>query len=160
MFLFCCSMKPRLKNYARKLPLALGLVLLIVLFGLSACKTNKQTALPTPDPKYEDPLRDPVYRKAVMENEPEFTEAELLKAMADLQPIPHYPMRHVLDQMTRISGWERNRAYYVLYKSEMAEYVLSAPENKTLHPIEFMPTAKEFDLVRKNLAAVQKGIDR
>lgn len=147
-----------LKNRA----LLLGLVLVILMLGLAACKTGKQTALPTPDPMYEDPLDDPVYEKAVMENGPEFTEAELLKAMADVEPVTHNGMSDVLDHLTKNSGWDRNRAYYVLNKTAVAEFILSEPDAREIIKEEYpqgMPTEKELDLVTKNRAAVHKGMD-
>ena len=158
MSLFFSSLKATLKSRV----LILGLVLVIVMLGLTACKTGKQTALPTPDPQYEDPLDDPIYEKAVMENGPEFTEAELLKAMADVQPVTHNDMDEVLDQLTKNSGWERNRAYYVLSKTAVSEFILSEPDGKDIISKEYpqgLPTDKELDLVRKNRAAVHKGMD-
>ena len=146
-----------LKNRA----LLLGLVLVILMLGLTACKTGKQVALPTPDPMYEDPLDDPVYEKAVMESEPEFTETELLKAMADVEPVTHNGMSEVLDQLTQNSGWDRNRAYYVLSKTAVAEFILSDPGSKEIIKQEYpqgMPTEKELNLVAKNRAAVHKGM--
>ena len=158
MSLFFKSLKPMLKSRA----LILGLILVIVMLGLTACKTGKQSALPTPDRQYEDPLDDPVYEKAVMENGPEFTEAELLKAMADVQPVTHNGMDEVLDHLTKNSGWERNRAYYVLSKAAVSEFILNEPEARQTISQEYpqgLPTDKELDLVRKNRAAVHKGMD-
>ena len=153
------TLRHMLKNRA----LFLGLMLVVMMLALTACKTGKSsTALPTPDPAYSDPLEDPVYEKAVMENGPEFTEAELLKAMADVQPVTHNGMDEVLDHLTKNSGWERNRAYYVLSKAAVSEFILNEPEARQTISQEYpqgLPTDKELDLVRKNRAAVHKGMD-
>lgn len=152
----------RFNHVLKTRALLLGLILVILMLGLTGCKTGKQTALPTPDPMYEDPLDDPVYEKAVMENGPEFTEAELLKAMADVEPATHNGMKEVLDHMTQKAGWDRNRAYYVLSKTAVAEFLLSDPSSREMIKAEYpqgMPTDKELDLVSKNRAAVHKGMD-
>lgn len=152
----------RFNHVLKKRALFLGLILVILMLGLTACKTGKQSALPTPDPMYEDPLDDPAYEKAVMESEPEFTEKELLKAMTDVQPATHNGMKDVLDHMTQKAGWDRNRAYYVLSKTAVSEFLLSDPSAREIIKEEYpqgMPTEKELDLVSKNRAAVHKGMD-
>lgn len=143
--------------------MCLGLILMLMVLGLSACKAGKNSvALPTPDPAYEDPLDDPVYEKALMENSPEFSEAELLKIMADVQPATNNGMGEVLDYLTGAPGWERNRAYYILTKVAVSEFILSEPDARQDIGKEYpqgLPTDKELDLVRKNRAAVHKGMD-
>ncbi len=148
-----------LKNSSLKRTLLLGLVLLVALLCLTACKTGK-TALPAPDPMYDNPLEDPVYEKAVMESEPEFTEKELLKAMLDVEPVTDNGMDTVLDHLVSV-GWERNRAYYVLTKTAVAEFILTDGEDAEYFLQDYpqgKPTANELDLVRKNRAAVHKGM--
>ncbi len=142
--------------------LFLGLMLVIAMLALGGCKTGKQSALPTPDPAYEDPLQDPVYEKAVMENEPEFTEKELLKIMTDVQPVTHEGMSGVLDHLAGAPGWDRNRAYYVLTKIAVSEFILTEPDARETMMQEYpqgLPTEKELSLVTKNRAAVHKGMD-
>lgn len=152
-----------LRQMLKKHALFLGLVLVIVMLSLTACKTGKSSAaLPTPDPAYSDPLEDPVYEKAVMEAGPEFTEKELLQIMTDIQPVTHNNMGEVVDYLAGTPGWERNRAYYILTKVAASEFVLSEPDARQTLTQEYpqgLPTDKELDLVRKNRAAVHKGMD-
>ncbi len=152
-----------LRQMLKKRALFLGLALVVMMLALTACKTGKSSAaLPTPNPAYADPLEDPVYEKAVMEAGPEFTEKELLQIMADIQPVTHNGMNEVVDYLAGAPGWERNRAYYVLTKVAVSEFILSEPDAKQTISQEYpqgLPTEKELDLVRKNRAAVHKGMD-
>ena len=152
------TLRHMLKNRA----LFLGLMLVVMMLALTACKTGKSsTALPTPDPAYSDPLEDPVYEKAVMETNPEFTEKELLKIMTDIEPATNNSMSDVLDYLTGAPGWERNRAYYILTKVAVSEFILSEPDARQTITAEYpqgLPTEKELDLVSKNRAAVHKGM--
>ena len=152
-----------LRNMLKNRALFLGLALVVMMLALTACKTGKSsTALPTPDPAYSDPLEDPVYEKAVMEAGPEFTEKELLKIMTDIQPVTNNGMGDVLDYLTGAPGWEKNRAYYILTKVAVSEFILSEPDARQTISEEYpqgLPTEKELDLVRKNRAAVHKGMD-
>lgn len=157
-----------------------GLLLVILLFSLTACKANTHTksgeseaqtqvqpppeATPPADASYEDPLQDPTYEKTVMTSNPEFTKTELLKIMEDIIPITHSSMTEVLDYLSSKGGWERNRAYYILSKISVAEYILTEDDqtaakeriNQEYH--QGMPTDKELKLVEKNRAAVHKGM--
>jgi hypothetical protein len=151
-----------LKRILKIRVLFLSLVIVILMLGLTACKTGKpSTDLPAPDPAYSDPLEDQTYEKAVMESEPEFTEKELLQIMLDIQPVTKGSMDEVLDYLTGAPGWDRNRAYYILNKIAVAEYILSEPDVRQVLMAEYpqgLPTDKEFELVRKNRAAVHKGM--
>ena len=154
------TLRHMLKNRA----LFLGLALVVMMLALTACKTGKNgtAALPAPNPAYSDPLEDPVYEKAVMETSPEFTEKELLKIITDIQPVTNNSMDEVLDYLAGAPGWERNRAYYILTKVAVSEFILSEPDARQTITEEYpqgLPTDKELDLVRKNRAAVHKGMD-
>ena len=140
--------------------LVLAFALLFVMLGFSICKADKQTVLPTPDPKYADPLADPVYEKAVMESQPEFTEEELLKAISDVQPVINTGSRRkILDHMTN-AGWERNRAYYVVAKICASVFILRDDDRERIRKEkpQTMPTDRELGLVRKNFDAVRKQL--
>lgn len=155
-------------NETRKLRVVIfSLLLALMLVGLAGCKTNTKTQaaeLPTPDPAFADPLQDPVYEKAVMTSNPEFTEAELLKIMTDVQPVTRSAMNEVLDYLTGKPGWDRNRAYYILSKVSTSEFILSEDDQAAARDMlkqeypQGMPTDKEFELVSKNRAAVHKGM--
>ena len=155
-----------------RLPL-LALLCLLLAASLAACQPKETSPQgdaaaqnvsqgETQTAGNQSPLDDPEYAKVVMQQNPEFTEAELLKAMADVQPVTHNGMDEVLDHLTKNSGWERNRAYYVLSKAAVSEFILNEPEARQTISQEYpqgLPTDKELDLVRKNRAAVHKGMD-
>ena len=153
-----------LKRALKNSTLLLALALLIVLLGLTPCKADNQAALPTPDPQYEDPLDDPIYEKAVMESQPEFTEDELLNAMANVRPVGVKNRQAMLDHMTKYPGWERNRAYYVIAKTCASIPIIMDNDKERVieHFPQAMPTDKELNLVRKNFDVVRKalGVER
>ena len=151
-----------LKHVLKSRTLLLGLIMVVLMLGFTACKTGKSsTALPTPDSAYSDPLQDPAYEKAIMEAGPEFTEKELLQIMLDIQPATQGNMDDVLEYLTGTPGWDRIRAYYILTKVAVAEFILSDPDSRQFIMEEYpqgLPTNNELALVRDHRAAVHKGM--
>ena len=128
---------------------------------LPACR-EKQNEPPSPTAhatsyiNWDDP-------KSIMAGQPEFSEDEMLKLIADIQTVRNEPIEITLIYLRDEKGWRPERAFYVETKINAAYDILKyGPENRDIyyqeHP-EAIPTSRELELVRRNFSVVDKALE-
>ncbi len=168
-----------------RLPGLAGLLCLLLLAGLTACqaKVQQDAAAPQAVQKNQQvaataqeaaagqaleatltphPVDAADYAKAVMLQGPQFTEAELLKILKDIEPVSRESMYNVVEYLYNEKDWTRERSYYTLSKVASAERILQDGDSAIQYLEEAwpedMPTAEELALVEKHRARLHELI--
>ena len=100
-----------------------------------------------------DPFADEASMKAVIAGNPEFGEDELIRALADIAG----GERDGSDKLTetlRQTGWERNRAFYMVFRIRVGYIILTDGKARKAFKQEFpaaLPTPNEEAAMKKHL---------
>lgn len=155
-----------------RLPL-LALLCLLLAASLAACQPKETSPQgdaaaqnvsqgETQTAGNQSPLEDPEYAKVVMQQNPEFTEAELLKIYKDMEPVSRGSMAEVVTYLENDKGWPQARSYYILTKVASAEMILQEGDGGRQMIAdnwpEEIPTQRELTLVEKHRATLHKLI--
>lgn len=98
--------------------------------------------------------------RAMIESQPEFNEAELLKFAADAEGAKELTGDKVMPYFVNEKGWPINRATYMLLKLGMAAQSFEAEKRYSelfpAIPPSLYPTRAETDLTQKYLGRISK----
>ena len=104
-----------------------------------------------------DPFADEASMKAVIVGNPEFTEDELTRALADIAG----GGRDGSDKLTetlRQKGWDRNRAFYMVFRIRVGYIIMTDKNARKAFGREFpaaVPTPKEEAAMKRHMPALK-----
>ena len=100
-----------------------------------------------------DPFADDASMRAVIAGNPEFSEDELTRALADIAG----GERDGSDKLTetlRQKGWDRNRAFYMVFRIRVGYIIMTDKNSRKAFEQEFrqaLPTPSEEAIMKKHL---------
>ena len=136
----------------------LGGLFFICVALLSGCASYSGSG---PYTSEEQPMqREHEAFKAMIEGQPEFTEAELLKFTDDAEGAQELTGNKIMGYFVNEKGWPVNRATYMLLKLGMIAQSFEAEKRYSEIfadiPPSLYPTRAETDLARKHLGRITK----